>query len=77
MDQRLEDIVGDAKRKITSVLRAWTINESIPCDLDAWREVGCCTNLGSSISNSLQQVFTPADWGATLTWDFTEGRFPY
>ena len=66
MDQRLEDIVGDAKWKITSILRAWTINESIPRDLDAWREVGCCTNLGSSISNSLQQVFTPADWGATL-----------
>ena len=66
VDQRLEDIVGDAKRKITSVLRAWTINESIPHDLDAWREVGYCANSGSSVSNSLQQVFTPADWDATL-----------
>lgn len=50
VDQRLEDVVGDAKRKITSVLRAWTINESIPHELDAWREVGCCANSGS-VSN--------------------------
>ncbi len=51
VDQRLEDVVGDAKRKFTGVLRAWTISESIPHDLDAWREVGCCADSDSSVRN--------------------------
>ncbi|KAI0628035.1 TFP11-domain-containing protein [Trametes polyzona] len=36
---RLEDVLGDARRKVKSVLRAWTVSEAIPEDLGAWREV--------------------------------------
>lgn len=36
---RLEDLVGDARRKIKSLLRTWTVTESVPADLAAWREV--------------------------------------
>lgn len=36
---RLEDLMGDAKRKIKSVLRSWTVGEDIPEDLAAWRDV--------------------------------------
>ncbi|KAL1941290.1 hypothetical protein VTO73DRAFT_7502 [Trametes versicolor] len=36
---RLEDVLGDARRKVKSVLRAWTTSEAIPEDLGAWREV--------------------------------------
>ncbi|KAI0832099.1 TFP11-domain-containing protein [Trametes gibbosa] len=36
---RLEDVLEDARRKVKSVLRAWTVSESIPEDLGAWRDV--------------------------------------
>lgn len=35
---RLEDVVGDARRKIKALLRSWTINEEKPSDLLAWKE---------------------------------------
>ncbi|CDO68375.1 hypothetical protein BN946_scf184815.g22 [Trametes cinnabarina] len=36
---RLEDVLGDARRKVKSVLRAWSVSDAIPEDLGAWREV--------------------------------------
>ena len=36
---RLEDVVGDARRKIKTLLRTWAATESVPADLAAWREV--------------------------------------
>lgn len=36
---RLEEVLGDAKRKVKSLLRAWTANEEVPKDLIAWKEV--------------------------------------
>jgi tuftelin-interacting protein 11 len=36
---RLEEVVGDARRKIKSLLRAWDADEAIPSDLASWREV--------------------------------------
>ncbi|KAI0773263.1 TFP11-domain-containing protein [Trametes elegans] len=36
---RLEDVLGDARRKVKSVLRGWTISDAIPEDLNAWKEV--------------------------------------
>jgi tuftelin-interacting protein 11 len=41
---RLEDVVGDARRKIKSLLRAWVADEAIPSDLSSWREVRFCCN---------------------------------
>ncbi|KAI8996414.1 TFP11-domain-containing protein [Trametes punicea] len=36
---RLEEVLGDARRKVKSVLRSWTISDAIPEDLGAWKEV--------------------------------------
>ncbi|OBZ73835.1 Tuftelin-interacting protein 11 [Grifola frondosa] len=36
---RLEDVLGDARRKVKSVLRAWTVTEGVPKDLQAWQDV--------------------------------------
>ena len=36
---RLEDIVGDARRKIKNLLKSWVVEEHILSDLTAWRDV--------------------------------------
>ena len=36
---RLEDIVGDARRKVKNLLRSWVAEEDILPDLAAWRDV--------------------------------------
>lgn len=40
---RLEEVLGDAKRKVKSLLRAWTTDEEVPKDLKAWKEVRSCS----------------------------------
>jgi tuftelin-interacting protein 11 len=48
---RLEDLMGDARRKVKSLLRTWTVGEEIPTDLVTWKEASgvlpvtiCCTH---------------------------------
>ncbi|KAF8347814.1 GC-rich sequence DNA-binding factor-like protein-domain-containing protein [Amanita rubescens] len=36
---RLEDVIGDAKRKVKSLLRAWSLGQDLPIPLKAWKEV--------------------------------------
>jgi len=36
---RMEEFLGDARRKLKSVLRGWDVAEGVPTDLGAWREV--------------------------------------
>lgn len=36
---RLEDVLGDARRKVKSILRGWAVAEGLPEDLEAWKEV--------------------------------------
>ncbi len=36
---RLEEVLGDARRKVKSVLRAWTTSDAIPQDLGVWKDV--------------------------------------
>lgn len=36
---RMEEFLGDARRKLKSVLKGWDITEGVPDDLAAWREV--------------------------------------
>jgi tuftelin-interacting protein 11 len=36
---RLEDVVSDARRKVKSLLRGWVVEEEVPKDLIAWRDV--------------------------------------
>ena len=42
---RLEDVVGDARRKIKSLLRSWIVGDQMPADLTAWKEVCLITPL--------------------------------
>lgn len=36
---RLEEVLGDARRKVKSILRNWTVAEGVPKDLAAWKDV--------------------------------------
>ncbi len=36
---RLEDVLGDARRKVKNVLRAWTAADGMPQDLAVWKDV--------------------------------------
>ncbi|KAG8717170.1 hypothetical protein FRC08_008049 [Ceratobasidium sp. 394] len=36
---RMEDLVGDAKRKVRSSLRAWKVGDGVPTDLVAWKDI--------------------------------------
>ncbi|KAH9967495.1 GC-rich sequence DNA-binding factor-like protein-domain-containing protein [Russula dissimulans] len=36
---RMEEFLGDARRKLKSILRGWDVAEGVPTDLAAWREV--------------------------------------
>ncbi len=56
---RLEDLIGDARRKIKSVLRSWVIGEDIPQDLAAWRDVSHLEILYSAPPPLLLTDFAP------------------
>ncbi|KAJ3510057.1 hypothetical protein NLJ89_g4888 [Agrocybe chaxingu] len=62
---RLEDVVGDARRKIKSLLRSWVIDEPIPADLLAWKDVFDADDWDAMI---LKHVVPKL--GATLRTDF-------
>ncbi|KAI0042281.1 TFP11-domain-containing protein [Auriscalpium vulgare] len=36
---RLEELLGDARRKLKSMLRAWAVADGVPAGLSAWRQV--------------------------------------
>lgn len=36
---RMEELLGEAKRKVKSLLRAWKMNDGIPQDLISWQDV--------------------------------------
>lgn len=46
---RLEGVLGDAKRKVKSLLRAWNADEGVPKDLIIWKDVSACLRLCVSI----------------------------
>lgn len=37
---RMNDLVGDALRKIRSLLKSWLIGDGLPTELPAWKNVG-------------------------------------
>jgi hypothetical protein len=39
---RLEDFVGDARRKVKSLLRHWNVGNELPAGLKAWKDVSAC-----------------------------------
>lgn len=64
---RLEEVVGDARRKIKSLLRSWTVEEPIPADLIAWKDVRLFPSRSSiDILTTCLQVFDIKDWDAML-----------
>ncbi|KAH8832751.1 GC-rich sequence DNA-binding factor-like protein-domain-containing protein [Flagelloscypha sp. PMI_526] len=65
MGPRLEEFVGDARRKIKVQLRGWSIEEDIPADLLSWKEV---FDRGDWDSMLLKYVVPKL--GATLRADF-------
>jgi tuftelin-interacting protein 11 len=62
---RLEDVVGDARRKIKNLLRSWTVEEPIPADLIAWKEV-----FDAGEWDSMLLKYVVPKLGATLRNDF-------
>lgn len=65
---RMEDLLGDARRKVKSLLRSWTVGEKIPAELPAWKEVRHNLLL---INNGLDsflifQVFDAGEWDSML-----------
>lgn len=64
---RLEDVLGDARRKVKSLLRAWTANEAMPNDLVAWKDVSICNSFHlCNWTDRLNKVFNVGDWDAML-----------
>lgn len=66
---RLEAVLGDAKRKVRSILRSWVVSEGVPKDLLAWRDVSVYTSRAvelSVIDCVALQVFDVGDWEAML-----------
>jgi tuftelin-interacting protein 11 len=62
---RMEELLGDARRKLKSVLRGWDITEGVPDDLVAWREV---FSVGDWDTMMLKYVVPKL--GSTLREDF-------
>jgi tuftelin-interacting protein 11 len=44
---RMDDLLGDAKRKVKSSLRSWKVEDGIPDDLVVWKDVSLACSLSS------------------------------
>ncbi|KAJ4473582.1 GC-rich sequence DNA-binding factor-like protein-domain-containing protein [Lentinula aciculospora] len=61
---RLEDFVGDARRKVKSLLRHWVVEDDLPEGLEAWKDV-----FDASEWDSMLLKFIVPKLGATLRSD--------
>ncbi|KAK0446791.1 GC-rich sequence DNA-binding factor-like protein-domain-containing protein [Armillaria borealis] len=61
---RLEEVIGDARRKVKSLLRSWTAGDDIPKDLIAWKDV-----FDSSDWDSILLKYVVPKLGSTLRND--------
>lgn len=60
---RLEQVVGDARRKVKSLFRAWKVEDGVLEDLMAWKNVSRdCLTLVQQLLTIWVQVFDSADW---------------
>ncbi|KAF7317000.1 G-patch domain-containing protein [Mycena chlorophos] len=62
---RMEDVVGDARRKIKGLLRSWTVTDEVPVDLGAWKDV-----FDSAEWDAMILKYVVPKLGATLREDF-------
>ncbi|KAF7327485.1 Tuftelin-interacting protein 11 [Mycena kentingensis (nom. inval.)] len=65
LDLRMEDVVGDARRKVKSLLRNWVVGNDIPPDLSAWRDV-----FDAAEWDAMLLKYVVPKLGATLRDDF-------
>ena len=64
---RLEDVLGDARRKVKSLLRGWSAEDGMPKDLAVWKDVSVPVIYTGIIAHHLYcQVFNAGDWDAML-----------
>ncbi|KAG6908973.1 hypothetical protein DXG01_002581 [Tephrocybe rancida] len=62
---RMEDLLGDARRKIKSLLRSWTVGDRVPEELPAWKEV-----FDAGEWDAMLLKYVVPKLGATLRDDF-------
>jgi tuftelin-interacting protein 11 len=62
---RVESLLDDARRKIKSLLRAWTPLEDVPTDLAVWKEV-----FASAVWDNMTLKYVVPKLGALLRDDF-------
>ncbi|KDQ13045.1 hypothetical protein BOTBODRAFT_112065 [Botryobasidium botryosum FD-172 SS1] len=62
---RVEELLGDARRKVKSLFRSWAVDEGVPQDLLAWKDV-----FDSSDWQGLLLKYVVPKLGATLRDDF-------
>ncbi|KAG5647479.1 hypothetical protein DXG03_009414 [Asterophora parasitica] len=62
---RIEDLLGDARRKVKSLLRGWTVGDKVPTELPAWKEV-----FDAGEWDSMLLKYIVPKLGATLRDDF-------
>jgi tuftelin-interacting protein 11 len=62
---RLENVVGDARRKLKSLLRSWVVDQPVPADLVAWKEIFDVAEWNATLLK-----YVVPKLGATLRNDF-------
>lgn len=50
LGERMEDVLGDAKRRVRGLLKGWKVEERIPEELTKWKDVS---------ARSLSLLFKP------------------
>ena len=64
---RLEEVLGDARRKVKSLLRNWVVADGMPQDLLVWKDVRyLCSPFVICTYNIWFQVFGAGDWDTML-----------
>ena len=63
---RVENVVGDAKRKIKSLLRHWVVGTDLPVGLKAWKNVSRSLLDSAASANPYEQFFDSGDWDAMM-----------
>lgn len=63
---RLEDLLGDARRKVKSLLRSWIAGDEIPRDLKAWKDVSTHLAKRPEDANISTQTFDKGEWDKVI-----------
>jgi tuftelin-interacting protein 11 len=65
---RLDTLLDDARRRLRSFLRSWTVLEGVPLDLLVWKDVSqnCWMPIILYSHQSIVQVFKAREWNEML-----------